>query len=404
MTFLLRLTLLYSKMKVGLYIHIPFCESRCIYCGFYSTTAKDWRSRYVDALVKEMQMRRDEFDRLNNDDECFVNTIYIGGGTPSTLDVTDLERIFDTIYNMYPCNTSTINGNTRTKATPTSEITIEMNPDDVTPELIASMCSVGVNRISLGVQTFSDERLRFIRRRHNAAQAIRAVETIRQCGIENVSIDLMFGFPNETLDDWRYDLNTALVLKPDHISAYSLMYEEGTPLHRMLTNGKIKPIDDEISLAMYTTLMDTLSTNGYEHYEISNFCLPGKRAVHNSSYWNDTPYLGFGAAAHSYNLLTRSWNIADIKEYVRSIKNGILPSESEVIDPDTHYDDIITTAMRTHEGVDLRHLPPEYRDYALRCAKNDIENGLLEIVGDRLRLTRQGLFVSDMIMSNLMKV
>lgn len=404
MTFLLRLTLLYSKMKVGLYIHIPFCESRCIYCGFYSTTAKDWRSRYVDALVKEMQMRRDEFERLSNDDECFVNTIYIGGGTPSTLTITDLERIFNTIYSIYPCNTSIKNGNTCTMTTPTSEITIEMNPDDVTPELIASMRSVGVNRISLGVQTFSDERLRFIRRRHNAAQAMRAVETIRQCGIENVSIDLMFGFPNETLDDWRYDLNTALALKPDHISAYSLMYEEGTPLHRMLTNGKIKPIDDEISLAMYTTLMDTLSANGYEHYEISNFCLPGKRAVHNSSYWNDTPYLGFGAAAHSYNLLTRSWNIADIKEYVRSIENGILPSESEVIDPDTHYDDIITTTMRTHEGVNLKHLPPEYRDYALHCAKNDIENGLLEIVGDRLRLTRQGLFVSDMVMSNLMKV
>lgn len=391
-------------MKVGLYIHIPFCESRCIYCGFYSTTAKEWRSRYVDALVKEMQMRREEFDRLSDNDECFVDTIYIGGGTPSTLAIADLERILDTIYSIYPCNAPNKSGNTCATATPISEITIEMNPDDVTPELISSMRSVGVNRISLGVQTFSDERLRFIRRRHNAAQAIRAVKTVRQCGIENVSIDLMFGFPNETLDDWRYDFNTALTLSPDHISAYSLMYEEGTPLHRMLTNGKITPIDDEASLAMYTTLMDTLSANGYEHYEISNFCLPGKRAVHNSSYWNDTPYLGFGAAAHSYNLLTRSWNVADIKEYVRSIENGSLPSESEPIDPDTHYDDIITTAMRTHEGVDLRRLQPEYRDYALRCAKNDITNGLLEIADSHLRLTRQGLFVSDMVMSNLMRV
>lgn len=391
-------------MKVGLYIHIPFCESRCIYCGFYSTTAKEWRSRYVDALVKEMQMRREEFDRLSDNDECFVDTIYIGGGTPSTLAIADLERILDAIYSIYPCNAPNKSSNTCATATPISEITIEMNPDDVTPELITSMRSVGVNRISLGVQTFSDERLRFIRRRHNAAQAMRAVKTVRQCGIENVSIDLMFGFPNETLDDWRYDLNTALTLSPDHISAYSLMYEEGTPLHRMLTNGKITPIDDEASLAMYTTLMDTLSANGYEHYEISNFCLPGKRAVHNSSYWNDTPYLGFGAAAHSYNLLTRSWNVADIKEYVRSIENGSLPSESEPIDPDTHYDDIITTAMRTHEGVDLRRLQPEYRDYALRCAKNDITNGLLEIADSHLRLTRQGLFVSDMVMSNLMRV
>lgn len=391
-------------MKVGLYIHIPFCESRCTYCGFYSTTAKEWRSRYVDALVKEMQMRREELDRLSDNGECFVDTIYIGGGTPSTLAIADLERIFDAIYSIYPCNAPNKSGNTCATATPISEITVEMNPDDVTPEFITSMRSVGVNRISLGVQTFSDERLRFIRRRHNAAQAMQAVKTVRQCGIENVSIDLMFGFPNETLDDWRYDLNTALTLSPDHISAYSLMYEEGTPLHRMLTNGKITPIDDETSLAMYTMLMDTLSANGYEHYEISNFCLPGKRAVHNSSYWNDTPYLGFGAAAHSYNLLTRSWNVADIKEYVRCIESGSLPSEGEPIDPDTHYDDIITTAMRTHEGVDLQRLQPEYRDYALRCAKNDIANGLLEIVDSHLRLTRQGLFVSDMVMSNLMRV
>ena len=391
-------------MKAGIYVHIPFCESRCIYCGFYSTTAKDWRSRYVDALVKEMQTRREEFDRLNDNGECFVDTIYIGGGTPSTLAVADLERIFDAIYNIYPCNAPNKNGNTCATATPISEITIEMNPDDVTPELVTSMRSVGVNRVSLGIQTFSDERLRFIRRRHNAAQAIRAVKTARQCGIENVSIDLMFGFPNETLDDWQYDLNTALTLTPDHISAYSLMYEDGTPLHRMLTNGKVKSIDDETSLAMYTMLMDALSANGYEHYEISNFCLPGKRAVHNSSYWNDTPYLGFGAAAHSYNLLTRSWNVADIKEYVRSIENGSLPSESESIDSNTHYNDVITTAMRTREGVDLQHLRPEYRGYALCCAKNDIANGLLEIVDSHLRLTRQGLFVSDMVMSNLMRV
>lgn len=391
-------------MKAGIYVHIPFCESRCIYCGFYSTTAKDWRSRYVDALVKEMQMRRDEFIRLNDNGKCFVDTIYIGGGTPSTLSVSDLERIFNSIYSIYPCRIPNTNGKAYTETTPIREITIEMNPDDVTPELVASMRALGVNRISLGVQTFSDERLRFIHRRHNAVQAMRAVEIVRQSGIDNVSIDLMFGFPDETLDDWQYDLNSALALKPDHISAYSLMYEEGTPLHRMLENGKVKPIDDETSLAMYTTLMNTLSANGYEHYEISNFCLPDKRAIHNSSYWNDTPYLGFGAAAHSYNLLTRSWNIADVKEYVRSIENGSLPSESESIDPDTHYDDIITTAMRTREGVDLQHLHPEYRSYALRCAKNDIENGMLEIVDGCLRLTRQGLFVSDMVMSNLMKV
>jgi len=237
-----------------------------------------------------------------------------------------------------------------------------------------------------------------------AAQAAKAVETTRRAGIDNISIDLMFGFPNETLNDWQNDLDAALKLRPNHISAYSLMYEEGTPLYLMLQNDKVQQTDDDTCLAMYTMLMDTLSANGYEHYEISNFCLPGYRAIHNSSYWNDTPYLGFGAAAHSYNLLTRSWNVADIKEYVSAIGSGNLASESERIDDDTHYDDIITTAMRTCEGVDLMRLKPEYRNYALRSAKNDIDGGLLELADDHLRLTRKGLFVSDMVMSNLMKV
>lgn len=377
-------------MKAGLYIHIPFCESRCIYCGFYSTTAKDWRTRYVDALLKEMHMRSGELKALYPDHECTIDTVYIGGGTPSTLSIDDLSRIINTIKAVFPCKTR--------------EITIEMNPDDVTKELISAVCNLGVNRISLGVQTFSDERLRFIRRRHNAAQAAKAVETIRRAGIDNISIDLMFGFPNETLNDWQDDLDAALKLRPNHISAYSLMYEEGTPLYLMLQNDKVQQTDDDTCLAMYTMLMDTLSANGYEHYEISNFCLPGYRAIHNSSYWNDTPYLGFGAAAHSYNLLTRSWNVADIKEYVSAIESDNLPSESERIDDDTHYDDIITTAMRTCEGVDLMRLKPEYRNYALRSAKNDIDGGLLELADDHLRLTRKGLFVSDMVMSNLMKV
>ena len=339
-------------MKAGLYIHIPFCESRCIYCGFYSTTAKDWRTRYVDALLKEMHMRSGELKALYPDHECTIDTVYIGGGTPSTLSIDDLSRIINTIKAVFPCKTR--------------EITIEMNPDDVTTELISAVSNLGVNRISLGVQTFSDERLRFIRRRHNAAQAAKAVETIRRAGIDNISIDLMFGFPHETLNDWQNDLDAALKLRPNHISAYSLMYEEGTPLYLMLQNDKVQQTDEDTCLAMYTMLMDTLSANGYEHYEISNFCLPGYRAIHNSSYWDDTPYLGFGAAAHSYNLLTRSWNVADIKEYVSAIESDNLPSESERIDDDTHYDDIITTAMRTCEGVDLMRLKPEYRNYALR--------------------------------------
>lgn len=378
-------------MKAGIYVHIPFCVSRCIYCGFYSTINTELRRQYVDALLNEMRMRRDEkMGRQQVMPDC-IDSIYIGGGTPSTLALDDVHRILNTIYKLYPCKD-------------TREITIEMNPDDVTLDYVESLRQFGVNRISLGVQTFDDQRLRFIHRRHTSAQAINAVATIRSANIHNVSIDLMFGFPNETIGDWKKDLNKALLLNPDHISAYSLMYEEGTPLYKMLEKGMVKQADDVLCLQMYTTLMDTLKDNGYEHYEISNFCLPGKRAIHNSSYWNDTPYWGFGASAHSYNSLTRSWNVANVKEFIKAISNNTLPSESELIDEDTHYDDLVTTSMRTIEGLNLAKLNTEYRTYAIKNAKNDLRNGLLELNGDYLRLTRKGLFISDMVMSNLMKI
>lgn len=377
-------------MNVGIYIHIPFCKSRCIYCGFYSTTNKELKERYVDALIREIHMRKDDFARLGTSlSPSSTSTVYFGGGTPSSLSVCDIERIVGALE-------STFNG------TP-SEVTLEMNPDDVTEDYIKAVRQMGINRISMGIQTFDDSRLQFIRRRHNASQAEKAVMTIREEEIHNVSIDLMFGFPNQTMDEWVTDIDKAIALHPTHISAYSLMYEEDTPLFRMLQKGEINQIDDETSLAMYTELINRLTANGYEHYEISNFAMPGYRSVHNSSYWHDTPYLGFGAAAHSYNKDTRSWNIPDLKKYIESIESGVLPSESEVIDADTHYNDLITTALRTREGLNLDDLPQKYREYALVNAKKSISEHLLEATDSHIRLTREGLFVSDMVMSELIK-
>lgn len=377
-------------MNVGIYIHIPFCKSRCIYCGFYSTTNKELKERYVDALIREIHMRKDDFARLGTSlSPSSTSTVYFGGGTPSSLSLCDIERIVGALE-------STFNG------TP-SEVTLEMNPDDVTKDYIKAVRQMGINRISMGIQTFDDSRLQFIRRRHNASQAEKAVMTIREEGIHNVSIDLMFGFPNQTMDEWVTDIDKAIALHPTHISAYSLMYEEDTPLFRMLQKGEINQIDDETSLAMYTELINRLTTNGYEHYEISNFAMPGYRSVHNSSYWHDTPYLGFGAAVHSYNKDTRSWNIPDLKKYIESIESGVLPSESEVIDADTHYNDLITTALRTREGLNLDDLPQKYREYALVNARKSISEHLLEATDSHIRLTREGLFVSDMVMSELIK-
>lgn len=377
-------------MNVGIYIHIPFCKSRCIYCGFYSTTANELKERYVNALISEMRMRKDEFSSLGTSlSPSSTSTVYFGGGTPSSLSTDEIGRIVGALK-------STFNG------TP-SEVTLEMNPDDVTGDYVRAVRQLGINRISIGIQTFHDSRLRLIRRRHNAAQAEKAVRTIREEWIDNVSIDLMFGFPNQTLDEWIADIDRAMALRPTHISAYSLMYEEGTPLFRMLQRGEISPVDDETSLAMYSELIDRLTANGYEHYEISNFAIPRHRSIHNSSYWQDIPYLGFGAAAHSYNKDTRSWNIPDINKYIGSIERGVLPSESERIDADTHYNDLITTALRTKEGLSLAGLPQAYREYALENARKSMDERLLEVAGSHLRLTRKGLFVSDTVMSELIK-
>lgn len=378
-------------MKTGIYIHIPFCKSRCIYCGFYSSTLFGLQHDYAAALIKEMHMRRSEFNEL----DCIgssnaVDTIYIGGGTPSTLPLSDIQEILNTVSECFP-------GDPR-------EVTIEVNPDDITPEFVDRLRSIGINRISMGIQTFDDSRLQFLHRRHTSSQAIDAVRIIKDAGIENISIDLMFGFPYQTLDEWKSDVQTAISLSPTHISAYSLMYEEGTLLYRMMSEDKITQIDDEASLAMYKYLMDALKIAGYEHYEISNFAKPGYRSIHNSSYWHNVPYLGIGASAHSYNIGTRSWNVADIRQYISSINNGILPSESETIDETTHYNDLVTTALRTSDGMDFDSISPSFRQYALQCADIHIKNGLLKHTDNHLQLTREGLFVSDMIMSDLIKI
>ena len=374
----------------SLYIHIPFCESRCLYCGFYSTTLLTLRDDYIAALVREMPLREAGSD---------IGTVYLGGGTPSQLTSSQLRTLVYNINKVYHVERD-------------AEITVECNPDDISKEYARGLADMGFNRVSLGAQTFSGERLKFIRRRHNAAQVDGAVAALRDAGVGNISIDLMFGFPGETLGEWEDDIRHALSLHPQHISAYSLMYEDGTPLHAMLKNGKINECGEELSLAMFETLIDRMAAAGYEHYEISNFArltaTGGKRSpfrsAHNSNYWKDVPYIGIGAAAHSYDMRERSWNIADIKEYIRIAKTGRRPvGGSEVIDTDTHYNDIVTTALRTREGICLNDLNGEQREYLLGNARQMRERGLLAVSGDNIHLTRKGIFVSDSVMAELIK-
>ena len=364
----------------GLYVHIPFCSSRCVYCGFYSTTGLELRERYVEAVCKEIETRGER-----------VNTIYLGGGTPSQLSIEQLKRVFDAAY-IY------------NKVENDAEVTIEVNPDDVNKEFAEALRQLPVNRISMGAQTFSNERLRFLHRRHHAEQVPAAVETLRLAGFSNISIDLMYGFPEQTLEEWQLDIDKVLALGVEHISSYCLMYEDGTPLYKLLEQGKVSEIDEETERRMYYTLIERLESAGYEHYEISNFARPGYRSRHNSSYWKGTPYIGIGAAAHSFDIKTRSWNVADIRKYIESMERGERLFEQEEIDDTTHYNDAITVALRTKEGLDLTTLQVDQRDYCMANAKRHIDAKLLKTENNHLVLTKEGLFVSDMIMSDLMIV
>lgn len=372
----------------GIYIHIPFCKSRCIYCSFYSTTLLDLRKKYINAVCREMELRK------NYIREPF-STIYLGGGTPSLLDEAELTKLFLYINNVYDVDRN-------------AEITMECNPDDITPEFTNMLSRLPINRVSMGAQTFADSRLRLLHRRHNSDEVKHAVKLLREAGIKNISIDLMFGFPDESLSQWKEDISAALALNIEHISAYSLMYEEDTPLWKMLDTGKVKEIDEELSLTMFKELVCQLTDAGYEHYEISNFARPGYRSRHNSSYWHQVPYIGLGAAAHSFDLNSRQWNVADLKLYIEEINNGIIPMEREELDNDTTFNDIITTALRTSGGINLNaletRLGKRYRNTLISAAGKHIEQGLLEIRHDRLRLTAEGIFISDMVMSDLMIV
>lgn len=399
----------------GLYIHIPFCASRCIYCGFYSTTLLHLRDRYVDAICREMELKRDSVLHLDTRPAMeYINTIYIGGGTPSQLSAENLRKLFYNIYKVY------LQPNHQQGFENVTEITIECNPDDVTDEFVSTLSQLPVNRISMGAQTFSDERLRFLRRRHNAHQVVEAVGRLRKAGFRNISIDLMFGFPGETLEDWERDIDEALALHVEHISAYSLMLEEGTELYRLMKGMGERENEGAREREMYELLIDRLTSSGYEHYEISNFALRDERrcsyrSLHNSSYWNGTPYFGIGVAAHSYGnglpsslkkegKLYRYWNVSDIDQYLKAIEQGNIPFEYEELNDDTRYNDLITTALRTREGIFLPALEQQYCDYLLENARQSLNNGLLRIDNDHIHLTRQGLFVSDNVMSNLIKV
>ena len=370
----------------GIYIHIPFCKQRCKYCAFYSSTLYNIRNEYVGALCKELKERK---EYLKGE---LVETIYLGGGTPSTLTMEQLNATCQTIYDIYPVAKE-------------AEITIECNPDDLTPEFLEQLRELPFNRISMGVQSFNDAQLKKLGRRHTAESARQAVLNARAAGYSNISIDLMFALPGSTTNEWMHDLKSAIELRPDHLSAYNLMYEEGTPLYNALQRGEITELSEEENVEQFSMLINEMKAAGYRHYEISNFALPGKESRHNSSYWNDTPYLGCGAAAHSYDGASREWNIADVKSYIKGIENGKRIYEIENLTEEERYNDAILTRLRTADGIPLEWMKekfcPKLNRYMLSAAGKEIALGNLKEKDGFLSLTEKGVFISDAVIREL---
>lgn len=373
----------------GIYLHIPFCKTRCIYCDFYSTTRSELTDQYIDALCDELTQRKDYLQ------EEPVHTIYFGGGTPSQLSERHFQRVFHTIEKTVGLEQ-------------VIEVTLEANPDDLTEDYIRMLRTLPFNRISMGIQTFHEDTLHLLHRRHTAKQAIWAVERCRKAGFQNISIDLIYGLPGETDQRWQQDLLQAIQLQVEHISAYHLIYEEDTPLYQMLQQHRVEEVDEDSSLRFFSILMNRLKEAGYEHYEISNFCKPGYHSRHNSSYWQGIPYLGCGPSAHSFNGKSRQWNIASLTRYIQGIQEGNCIYETEQLDLYTRYNECVMTGLRTLEGINLFHLKqtfgPELWKYCLKMAAIYLQNGQLEIQNDHLRLTQEGIFISDGIMSNLMYI
>ncbi len=383
----------------ALYIHIPFCKSRCTYCDFYSQTAYIYINVYVKSLIRELVLRKDYLEGEP------IETIYFGGGTPSTLQPKDFALVFDAINRFYDTSSCT-------------EITLEANPDDITEDYLAALKRLPFNRISMGVQSFNDKDLLLLNRRHTAQQALNAVSLCQKAGYTNLNIDLIYGLPGQTIKQWEENLSKALKLNIPHLSAYHLSYEEGTAMYQQLKEGLIEPVDEETSVLLFDTLIEHLTSAGYEHYEISNFCKPDCYSRHNTAYWTDKKYLGIGAAAHSYNHHSRQWNINSVSEYMEGIQNsrfkiqkcrGVLqpPSSIEIIDAKTRYNDYVLTRLRTVWGIPLpsfrEKFGQEQMDYLMLQSQPYLQNGMIEHDNDILRITRKGLFLSDAIIRDLMR-
>lgn len=372
----------------GIYIHIPFCKSKCYYCDFYSCTLLAKKEEFLTAVGDELDRRADFLQGET------IETIYIGGGTPSLCTPSEIETLLGKIFRRYP-------------RVSLKEITVEANPDDLTFDYLRDLRATGVDRLSIGVQSFIDRDLRWMHRRHDAPSAIRAIDNAHTAGFDNLTIDLIYGIPQMSLDEWAHNLRQAFELDITHLSAYHLTLEEGTVFGRWLRSGKLHEIDSESSRSAYLLLHDMATEAGFEHYEISNFARPGFRARHNSSYWDGTHYLGVGPSAHSYDGIQRTWNRADLRQYLL-LEPHNRHFDSETLSDRDLYNEFIMTSLRRIEGVDAEILEHRFGarklHYFTQHAQKFIDEGLLMRQQNMFYIPAIHYLISDSIISDLFDV
>ncbi|MBI3219042.1 MAG: radical SAM family heme chaperone HemW [Bacteroidetes bacterium] len=368
----------------GIYIHIPFCKQACHYCDFHFSTNQSHRKEMCMAIAKELALQADYLTSES------ISTLYWGGGTPSLLSESEFGIILESVHKHFSVE-------------PNIEQTLEANPDDLTQKKLALIKSLGFNRLSIGIQSFDDEVLRFFNRAHSADEALKCMELSRGAGFANISIDLIYAVPSQSQDDWKKNIESALALRPEHISAYSLTIEEKTVFGNWNRKGKLQPADENEAALNFITLMDMLEMNGYEHYEISNFCKPGFYSRHNSSYWKQARYLGVGPSAHSYNGVSRQSNLSNNSLYQKSIESGTIPAEIEILTRENKINEYIFTTLRTIWGCDLSFLKENFAydlaSMGLLQKMKDQEWVIQE--GNTLYLTRKGKLLADQIASDL---
>ncbi|MCX8525050.1 radical SAM family heme chaperone HemW [Chryseobacterium formosus] len=373
-----------------IYIHIPFCKQKCSYCNFHFSTSLNFKDEMLDAMKKEIFLRKDELKNKN------IRSLYFGGGTPSVLSADEIKALIDEVLKYFSFNNDI-------------EITLEANPDDLNNTFLKELSKSPINRLSIGTQSFFDEDLKLMNRAHNASEAEDSIKRAQDFGFENLSIDLIYGSPTSNLEIWKENLNKTIALEIPHISSYALTVEPKTALENWIAKGKVvNPKEEEQNREFYY-MIDFLKDHGFDHYEVSNFAKPGFHSRHNSAYWKYQEYLGIGPSAHSYNGTDiRSWNVANNQQYIKKLNSNILAKETEILSQQDQFNEMIMIGLRTIWGVDLESLNQKFSnsilDHFNKETKNKLEEGILKIENNYLKIPEKHWFMADGIASDLFQV